>query len=148
MINEIKKLRQQTGAPLEQIRLALQASRGDPTKAAKLLTEFGKQTAAKRAAKTASAGVVASYSHLGKVGVIVELNCETDFVGRNEQFHNFAHELALQIAAQDPKDAVELLKQTYIKDESKTVADLLAELSGKLGEKVVIGRFSRIELGQ
>lgn len=105
----IKQLREQTGAGVLDCRKALEQSNGDLAKALDHLREKGLATATKRSDRTAAEGVIEIYSHgNGRVGVMVELNCETDFVGRSEQFRNLAHELALQIAAANP---------TYIKEE-------------------------------
>lgn len=147
MIKKIKKLRTETGASLEQIRQALTQSGGDPDKARTVLAEFAKQTQAKKALREARAGLVEAYTHLGRIGVVLEVNCETDFVSKNDTFRSFVHELALHIAAHAPQDTAELLAQPFVKDETMTVGDRLAELTGKLGEKIVIARFSRLELG-
>lgn len=147
MIEAIKKLRAETGAPLEAIRSALAQSGGDETKARKLLTKFAQQTHAKKASREARAGLIETYTHIGRIGVVLQVNCETDFVARNDEFRAFVHELAMHIAAADPSDTSELLTQPFIKDETMTVADRVVELTGKLGEKIVITRFSRFELG-
>ncbi|MFY9484232.1 MAG: elongation factor Ts [Patescibacteria group bacterium] len=147
MIEKIKKLRAETGAPLEAIRSALAQSGGDETKARKLLTKFAKLAHAKKALRVAGSGLVEAYSHMGRIGVVLEVNCETDFVARNGEFRTFVHELAMHIAAADPSDTSQLLTQPFIKDETMTVADRLVELTAKLGEKIVIARFSRLELG-
>ncbi|MBI3261454.1 elongation factor Ts [Candidatus Berkelbacteria bacterium] len=148
MIEKIKKLRAETGAPLEAIRSALAQSGGDEAKARKLLTKFAKLTHAKKASLEAKAGLVEAYTHMGRIGVVLEVNCETDFVARNDEFRTFVHELAMHIAAADPKNTSQLLTQPFIKDETMTVADRLVELTGKLGEKIVVKRFERYELGQ
>lgn len=148
MIENVKKLRAETGAPLHQIRRALEQSRGDLKAARKLLAQFSKQTARSRSARAAKAGLIESYSHLGKIGVVVRVDCETDFVARNDDFKAFVHELALQIAATNPATVKTLLASPSIKDETQTIADLLAELTMKVGEKVVIAKFHRLELGQ
>jgi elongation factor Ts len=112
----IKKLRAATSAPMLDCRKALQEANGDYDKAVDWLREKGMATAAKRADRDASNGVVEMYSHGGgRVGVMVEINCETDFVARNEQFRNLAHEIALQIAASAPK---------YIKADEIPAAEL------------------------
>ena len=147
MIEKIKKLRAETGAPLEAIRSALTQSGGDEAKARKLLVTFAKLAQAKKASRETRAGLVEAYTHMDRIGVIVEVNCETDFVARNNEFRTFVHELAMHIAAADPSDTSQLLTQPFIKDETMTIADRLVELTGKLGEKIVIARFHRIELG-
>ena len=147
MIEKIKKLRAETGAPLEAIRSALAQSGGSETNARKLLTKFAKLTHAKKASREARAGLIEAYTHMGRIGVVLQVNCETDFVARNGEFRTFVHELAMHIAAADPSDTSQLLMQPFIKDETMTVADRLVELTSKVGEKIVIARFCRIELG-
>lgn len=190
----IKKLREATSAGVLDCRKALEAAEGDFDKAVDILREKGLATAAKRAGRTASEGVIDVYSHgNGRVCVMVEVNCETDFVGRSEVFRNFAHEIALQIAAASPlyireedipqevldkeaaiatakareegkpesiiprivegsltkfKDEFVLLRQKYIRDESKTVQDLLNETVVSTGENIIIRRFARWALGE
>jgi len=104
--------------------------------------------AQKRAGKSANQGIIEAYVHDGKIGVILELNCETDFVSSNPEFREFAHDIAMQIASMNPKDTKELLKQSFIKDMDYTIFDLLNEKVGKIGENIKIKRFTRYELGQ
>ena len=104
--------------------------------------------AAKKSEREVKAGLVEVYSHGGKVGVIVELLCETDFVAKTEDFKNLAHELALQVASMDPETVDELLSQEYIRDNSQTIKELIAAVVGKVGENIQVGKFSRIELGR
>jgi elongation factor Ts len=191
---QIKELRQATGAGILDCRNALEETGGDFEKAAALLKEKGLATAAKRADRETREGMLELYSHGdGRVGVMVEVNCETDFVGRTAEFRSFAHEVALQVAAGAPRwldagdipaDVLEherqearrraqaegkpehvldkivegrlqafyqescLLQQGYIRDDSKTVADLLNETIAATGEKVTIRRFVRWTVGQ
>jgi elongation factor Ts len=113
------------------------------------LKEKGVAVARKRAGKEANQGLVETYVHNeGKIGVMVEVNCETDFVARTDDFKKFVHELAMQIAAMKPKDVDELLTQTYIRDQEKTIKDLLKETLAKTGENIKIKRFCRYELGK
>ncbi len=193
-VDMIKKLREATNAGVLDCRKALEATGGDYDKAAEMLREKGLATAAKRADRVASEGVIDVYSHgNGRVAVLVEVNCETDFVGRSEVFRTFAHELALQIAAQSPlyiraedipqevleqetakvtakareegkpdsiipriiegslnkyRDEYVLLRQKYIRDDEKTVQDLLNETVVSTGENIIIRRFVRWELGE
>ena len=86
------------------------------------------------------------YSHGGKVGVVVEVLCETDFVAKTEDFKNLAHELALQIASMNPQSSEELLRQEYIRDGSQTIEQLIKSMIGKLGENIQVGKFARIAL--
>lgn len=190
---QIKQLRDATGAGVLDCRTALQTNDGDLEKAAAWLREKGLAAAAKKAGREARDGVVEVYSHTGgRVGVMVEVNCETDFVARTEQFRSFAHDLALHIAASNPRwldvsdvpteiieqakadyrrralaegkpekalDAIVegwldayfqencLLRQSFVKDDHFTIADLLKQTIAALGENVVIRRFARFELG-
>ncbi|MDH3942701.1 MAG: translation elongation factor Ts [Anaerolineae bacterium] len=191
---QIKELREATGAGILDCREALENAGGEYEKAVDYLREKGLAKAAKRGSREASDGVVELYSHgEGRVGVMVEVNCETDFVGRSEPFRKLAHEIALQIAAAAPlwvqaedvpEEAIErereiaknrakeegkpdniidkivegridkyldevcLLRQAYIRDESKKIQDLLHENITSIGENVVIRRFARWELGE
>lgn len=189
----IKELRDATGCGILDCRAALRDADGDFDKAGDILREKGLAKAAKRSGREASEGVIETYSHgEGRMAVMVELNCETDFVGRSEGFLELAHELALQIAAANPlylteedipqsaldheaaiaaarakeegkpdqiipkivegflkkyKEETVLLNQPYVRDGSKSVQDLINEQVIKLGEKVVVRRFVRWELG-
>ncbi len=101
---QVKKLREQSGAPMMECKKALEEAGGDQEKAFTILRKRGQASAAKKAGRVASEGVIGSYIHPGaKIGVIVEVNCETDFVARNEEFQEFAHDLAMQICATDPR---------------------------------------------
>lgn len=190
----IKKLREATSAGILDCRKALEASDGDFDKALDFLREKGLATAAKRASRQASEGVIDVYSHgSGRVTVMVEVNSETDFVGRSDKFREFAHEIALQIAATSPayireedvpqsvldheaeiatakareegkkdaiipkivegavskwKDEFVLMRQRYIRDDSKTILDLMNETIVSTGENIVIRRFARWALGE
>lgn len=189
----IKELRDATGCGILDCRAALRDADGDFERASDILREKGLAKAAKRANREASEGIIEIYSHgEGRLAVMVELNCETDFVGRSPEFLELAHELALQIAAANPlyvleddipesalererkiaearareegkpeniipkiaegylkkyKEETVLLKQPYIRDNSMTVQDLVNAQVVKMGEKVVIRRFVRWELG-
>lgn len=189
----IKELRDATGCGILDCRAALRDADGNFDKAADILREKGLAKAAKRANREASEGVIEVYSHgEGRLAVMVELNCETDFVGRSPDFLSLAHELALQIAAANPlylteeeipqaaldhereiaaarakedgkpekvipmivegylkkyKEETVLLNQAYVRDGSKSVKDLIDEQVSKMGEKIVVRRFARWELG-
>ena len=109
---------------------------------------WGAEIASKKKDRATGQGLVETYIHSGgKVGAMVEVNCETDFVGKTDEFKNLTHEVAMQIAAMDPKDVEELLKQEYIRDSSKTIDDLIKEVIAKVGENIVVKRFIRFELG-
>lgn len=128
-------------------RQALEASDGDEKKALLWLKQKGLDRAAKKAEREVKTGLVESYTHNGRVGVLVEVLCETDFVARNEAFQKLVHELTLQIASMNPKNVEELLEQEYIRDPQKKVEDLVKEVIAKTGENVVVRRFHRLELG-
>lgn len=147
-VDDIKKLREQTGAGIADCKEALSVSGGDIKEALAWLKQRGLDKAAKKAAREVKAGVVETYSHNGKVGVLVELLCETDFVAHTSEFKNLAHELALQIASMNPENKEELLEQEYIRDSSQKVGDLIKSTIGKLGENIQVGKFSRIALGE
>ncbi len=190
----IKTLRETTGAGILDCRKALEQSNGDMNAAMDFLREKGLATATKRSARQASEGVVEIYSHgNGRVGVMIELNSESDFVGRSEVFRTLAHELALQIAATSPeyilesdipaevieretkiatvkakedgkpdailpkivegavkkyKDEFVLMNQSYIRDESITVQELINQKIAALGENIIVRRFARWALGE
>lgn len=190
----IKQLRERTAAGFSDCKKALEEANGDIEKAIDILRKKGLAIAAKRAAKEAKEGVIAAYVHSNKkIGVLVEINCETDFVARTKEFQDFAHEIAMQIAAtnpvaisreQVPQELIErekkiyeeqvresgkpehvipkivegkmekffkenvLLEQAYIKNPEITVQDLLNELIAKTGEKIVIRRFVRFQIGE
>lgn len=130
-------------------RQALEISEGNFEKALEWLRQKGIARAEKKAERETKAGLVASYTHsTGKVGVLVELACETDFVARTDKFQELAHELCLQAASMNPKDVEELLAQDYIRDPQKKVRDLLKENIGTIGENIVLRRFSRLALGE
>jgi len=147
--NEIKKLREKCGAGVMECRRALEESLGDEKKALAWVKEKGVKIAEEKKERETKHGLIDSYIHNGgKVVSVVEVLCETDFVARNEEFKNFAHELAMQIAAMNPKDIEALLKQEYIREPGKTVKDLLTDLIGKIRENIKINRFARYELGE
>ena len=192
--DQIKQLREATGAGILDCRKALEAAGGDYQKAVDFLREKGLATAAKRSDRRTSEGVIELYSHgNGRVGVMVEVNCETDFVARSENFRKLAHEIALQIAAASPlfiqvedipesviehestiaaskaredgkpdaiipkivegslkkfKEESVLLLQPYIRDEAKTVHDLINDTIVQTGENIVVRRFERWALGE
>lgn len=147
-IEDIKSLREQTGAGVADCREALKESDGDLAKAKEWLKKKGVDKAFSKAEREVKAGLVETYSHGGKVGVLVEVLCETDFVARTDDFKNLAHELALQIASMNPSSVEELLSQEYIRDGSQTIDQLIKSVIGKLGENIQVGRFERIALGE
>ena len=141
----VQKLREVTGAGVMDCFRALQESSGDFDKAIAIIREKGFSKAEKRADRETGAGLIRSYLHNGRIGVLLNLRAETDFVVRSEPFQELAHELTMQIAAAGPKDVEELLAQPYIKDESRTIQDLVNEVIAKTGEKVAVKEFSRME---
>ena len=148
-VDLIKKLREKTGAGIADCRKALEEAKGDEKGAEELLRSWGIDKAASKADREAGQGLVETYIHSGgRVGAMVEINCETDFVARTDEFKVLAHEIAMQVSAMDPKDVKELLEQEYIRDASKKIGDLVKEAIAKLGENIVIKRFMRFELGQ
>ncbi len=147
-LKDIKKLREETQAGVSDCRQALEDSGGDYEKAKKLLIERGLEKAAKKEGKETSEGIIDSYVHAGKIGVLVELRCETDFVARTDEFKCLAHETALQVASTNPKNVEDLLRGEYIRDPSITIADLVKQTVAKLGENITIARFDRMMLGE
>ena len=161
----IKDLRDKTGAGVMDCKKALLEAKGNLEKAAEILNERGIALARKKAERVADQGVIEAYVHPGgRIGVLVEVNCETDFVARTDEFKELAHNLALQIAAMCPQfispEEIEqeteteidaktacLLLQPYIKDPEKTVQDLVTEAIAKVGENIKVRRFTRFELG-
>ncbi len=147
-IQDIKRLREETQASVADCRQALLEAAGDVEKAKKLLRERGLEKAAKKEGKETSQGVVEAYVHNGKVGVLLELRCETDFVARTDEFRYLAHELALQVCSMNPKDVAELVKSPYIRDPNTTVADFMKQTIALLGENITVARFTRVVLGE
>ncbi len=147
-VDDIKKLREETGAGIADCKEALSSSKGNFEEAKKWLRQKGFDKAASKGEREVKAGLVEVYSHGGKVGVIVEVLCETDFVAKTEDFKNLAHEIALQIASMKPESVANLLEQEYIRDGSFTIDQLIKSIIGKVGENIQIGKFERIALGE
>lgn len=146
-LDQLKKLRADTQAGVSDCRQALEEADGDYEKAKKILIARGIDKAAKKADRATGQGVVEAYVHAtGAVGVLVTLKCETDFVAANSEFRKLAHEIALQIAAMNPKNADELLKSAYIRDPSLTVENLIKQTIAKTGENITLGKFVRMTL--
>src|SRR3989304_9707552 len=144
----IKKLRLATSAGIADCRQALVDSGGDFAKAKKLLVSRGLEKAAKKEGKETAAGIVEAYVHTtARVGVLVELRCETDFVARTDDFKHLAHELALQVAAMDPKDVAALLAEEDIRDAAVSVDSMVKSGIAKVGENIAVARFIRFEIG-
>lgn len=166
-LEAIKELRDLTSCGIIDCKKALEQAGGDLKKAKELLREKGLQMALKKASRVANEGRIEAYIHNGnKIGVIVEVNCETDFVARSEDFIQFSKDLSMHIAAMAPvyvkkedvpadiiaggadMQALCLLEQPFVKDTSKTIQDLLNELVAKIGENIVVGRFIRYKIGE
>jgi elongation factor Ts len=162
--NEIRRLREETGAGVMDCKRALTEANGDFEGAKGILRAQGAVIAEKKASREASQGVIEAYVHTTRerpIGVLLEVNCETDFVARSEDFRQLARDLALQIAFTDPQwigneanlesDGLEdhqvLLRQTFIKDESLTVQDRVNDTVGRVRERIIVRRFARFELG-
>jgi elongation factor Ts len=191
--NAVKELREKTGAGMMDCKKALAETQGDFEMAAVWLREKGMSQVAKRSGRSANQGAIASYVHGGRVGVLVEVNCETDFVAKTDDFQSLGKELAMQVAASSPKyvtkeevpaaeveqekaiylaeakqsgkpEAVQqkiaegkiesyykivcLMEQPYIREPKKSVRQYVTEVAAKLGENVVVKRFSRLQLGE
>jgi len=146
-MEQIKKLRQKTNLSVMECKKAMEEAKGDEIKALQILGKRGAAKAIKKSGRETKQGLIEAYIHNnGRVGVILELNCETDFVARNEEFKKLAHDLAMHIAAMESKDAKSLLKEPFIKDAGKTIKDLFTEAIAKLGENIKLGKFVRLEI--
>ena len=146
MLNNIQKLREITGAGVMECKKALEKSGGDIDKAVKIIHEQGIFKAEQKSERRTGAGLLTTYIHNERIGVLLELRCETDFVVKSKPFRELAHELAMQISAMAPEDAEELQKQPYIKDESITVAEFVKRTIAQVGENIRVERFCRYEL--
>ena len=144
----IKNLRLETGAGVIDCKHALEEAQGDFQKAKQILEKGAKIVAQKKSKRQASQGLVECYCHGNKIGVVLELNCESDFASKTQEFKNLAHEIVLQITSMNPRDLDELLKSNYIRDESQSIQNLLEQTTAKIGENIQIKRFSRLELGE
>lgn len=145
---DVAKLREETGAGVMECKKALDEAKGDFTKAKAILATSADAIAKKKADRAANQGVIEAYSHAGKIGVLLEVNCESDFVAKNPDFKAMAHNLVLQIASMAPKDVAELMTQDYILDSSLTVEAYVKTLVLKIRENIQIKRFTRFELGE
>ena len=142
----VKELRERTSAGMMDCKKALVESDGDMEKAIEWLREKGLSQAAKKASRIAAEGVVAQYTNEdGTIGAIVEVNCETDFVAKTDNFIGFANKVAKQVALANPADVDALMGQAFVDDSSKTISDLVSDATVAIGEKISIRRFSRYE---
>ncbi len=165
-LEAIKALREETGAAIGDVRSALEEACGNPDKARTLLQQRGAQLAAKREGRATGQGLIEAYIHHdGRIGALVEVNCETDFVARTDDFKQFCRDLAMHVAAVGPRflkpedapadaglsgdalKAVSLLEQPFVKDQGTTVGGLLKALIAKTGENVVVRRFVKFTVG-
>ncbi len=170
-VDAIKELREMTSCGVIECKKALEEAQGDFAKAKKILQQRGLEVAAKKSGRAANEGRIEAYIHPGnKIAVLVEINCETDFVARNEDFIQFAKDVAMHIAAMNPKYIKEddvpadfwegvkdrktfvkeqcLMNQSFVKDTSKSVQDYLNEIVAKIGENMFVGRFVRYKVGK
>ena len=146
---EVQRLRAATNAGVMDCKRALEDASGDFEQAKALLKQRGLASVAKKSGREANEGAVSSYIHAGgRVGALVLLASETDFVARSEEFQKLALEVAMQVAAMSPKDLDELYAQAYIRDASKTIKDLVTTLAASVGENVSVRRFQRFALGE
>lgn len=144
----VKKLRDETGAGVMDVRRALLETDGDEVKAKEILKAKGEAAVAKRSERETVQGVIETYVHSGgKVGAMVYLGCETDFVAKTEEFKNLARELAMQVAAMNPTSNDELLEQDYIREPGKTVKQLITEVVARTGENIQVKKIARFSLG-
>jgi elongation factor Ts len=153
----IKELREKTGAGIMECKRAIEDAVGDLVRAEQLIKERGLAMAEKKSGREAGQGLIDSYIHAGRIGAMIELYCETDFVARTDDFRLLAREVAMQVAATNPSRIsskeestdgdVPLLDQPYIRDASKTVQELLNETIARVRENIVIRRFARFEIG-
>ncbi len=144
----IRRLREESGAPMARVKEVLLEKHADEEASLKVLKEEGFAKVSKRENRETGQGIVVAYSHhTGRVAVLVELLCETDFVAKNDLFKNLANDIALQVASMNPADIKELLAQDFIKDPSVKVEDRIKDVITKTGENIQLGRFKRIEIG-
>lgn len=147
-MNAVKELRSKTNAGIMDAKRALEESHGDMAKAEAWLREKGLQRFEKKADRETKAGVIASYVHTGgQIAVLVELNCETDFVARTDTFQDLGRQLAMQIASMAPTSVEELMSQAHIRNPKETMQDLLKSVAATLGENVTVARFTRFAVG-
>ncbi len=160
----IKELREQSGAGIMECRNALVTAEGSIERALEILKEQSLVKIEKKKSRIAAQGIIEAYIHTGgKIGAMVEINCETDFVARTQEFKELAHNIAMQVAAMspqyvaaedvpegsdlDPKSAA-LLLQTYIRDQTLTILDVINQTIARVGENIKVSRFARFEIGE
>ena len=145
-IDTIQELRAKTGVSVMAVKRALDKAGGDIKKAQELLKEEIAVIASRKSDRETKAGIIQSYIHGGRIGVLVKIMCETDFVAKNSDFQDFAKDIAMQVAASEAEGVEDLLNEPYIKNSSMAVSDYLKEAIGKFGENIEISGFSKLEL--
>ncbi|MCB9808991.1 translation elongation factor Ts [Candidatus Nomurabacteria bacterium] len=144
---DIKKLRDETAVSIGKCKEALEEAKGDMSKAREILKEFSQKAAAKKADRELGAGLIVSYIHSnGQVGTLLELDCETDFVAKNEDFVALANDIAMHITAMMPEDMEALLAQPFVKDPSNTVEEMIKQGIQKMGERIEIKKYTRMSV--
>lgn len=146
--SEISQLRAETGAGVMDCKQALEQAGGDFAKAKEILAASADAIAKKKAERATKHGLIETYVHNGKIGVILEINCESDFVAKNPEFKELAHNLVLQIASMNPQNTDELLRQESIINPGQKIEDYLKSMILKIRENIQIKRFIRYELGE
>ncbi|MBI5401646.1 translation elongation factor Ts [Candidatus Wolfebacteria bacterium] len=146
MASDVQNLREITGAGVMECKRALDEAGGDLEKAKMIIFERGLARAEKKSGRATGAGLLETYIHNNRVGVLLEIRCETDFVARNELFKELAHNIAMHIAAMNPLNIEELFAQNYVKDESITIDALIKEAISKIGENIKVEKFCRYEI--
>ena len=148
-MEQIKKLREETGAGVMDAKKALEESKGNVEKAKAWIAKKGLARAEKKADRETKAGIIYAYTHHNSLtAAMVELQCETDFVASNESFKSLAKELAMQVSSMQPATIEEFVKQEYVRDPKLTIEQLIKQVAGKVGENVVLARFVRYEVGE
>lgn len=145
---DIARLRAETGAGVMECKQALQDARGDFQKAKKFLAQSAQAIAKKKSERVTKNGLIEGYVHAGKIGVLIEVACESDFVAKNPKFREMAHNLAMQIASMNPKNIEELLEQEFIVDQTQKVKDYINTQVLQIKENIQVKRFVRYELGE
>ena len=146
-IQKVKQLRMQTGISLGECQKALDQADNNVEKAKEILKEKGIESVRKKSERKTGAGIIDAYIHPNKrVGVLLDIRCETDFVASNQDFQALAHDILLHIAAIDSKDKEALLAEPFVRDESKTINDLIVTKIAKLGENIAVEEFVRFEI--
>jgi elongation factor Ts len=146
---DIKKLREETGAGMMDCKKALDQAKGNYDEALEVVRLRGLAKADKKADRETKEGYIASYVHANnKVAALVEILCETDYVARNEEFQAMAKDVAMHVVAMNPENVKALLADDFVKDPNMTVEELVKSVSGKIGEKFVVNRFSRYAVGE